>query len=112
MLIPGMFFKRNMMPRPYVGPRRSVGARLLHPNASGEDTSPSSCAHGQQLGQPNQIEGRTREYEQPVDVGQAAQLHLANPGDGLQLAAPSDRLVQQAAPVLRKDRGIPDRVVR
>src|SRR5215831_7380502 len=48
------------------------------------DTSPSSCRSRQQLGQPNQIEGRAREDEEPIDLGQPAQLDLANPGNGLQ----------------------------
>src|SRR5215208_4075259 len=56
--------------------------------ATDEDTSSRSWRTRQQLRQSDQIEGGTREHEEPVDLGQAAQLDLTHPGDGLQ---PSER---------------------
>ena len=49
------------------------------------DTSPCSDTR-QQLGQPQEIERGAREHEEPVDLRQAAQLHLPHPGDRLQPA--------------------------
>src|SRR5581483_8024724 len=48
------------------------------------DTWPSSCRSRQQLGPSNQIVGRAREDEEPIDLRQPAQLELAHPGDRLQ----------------------------
>jgi hypothetical protein len=49
----------------------------------------ASCSHRgprPQLGQPQEIEGRAGEDEEPCDLRQAAEFDLAKPGDGLQPA--------------------------
>src|SRR5688500_17906176 len=60
------------------GRLRAAGRR---PNG---ETSPSSGGPGQQFLQPDQIDGGAREDEEPVDLWQPAQFHLAHPGYGLQ----------------------------
>src|ERR1700720_3142082 len=64
----------------------SLRVRSAAPGGWGEDTSPVSCRSRQQLGQPDQIECRTREYEQPVHLLESAEFDLSHPGNGLQPA--------------------------
>ena len=51
-----------------------------------EDMSPSSCRRGLQFGQPDQIVGGARKYEEPVNFLEAAKFDLAHPRDGFQPA--------------------------
>src|SRR5437016_10072372 len=64
----------------------------------------------QQFGQPNQVERGTGEDEQPIDVGQPAQLHLADPGDRLQPPErrfdPRTRVLALAVPLVSRGAGI------
>src|ERR1700686_170853 len=64
-----------------LGPLR---VRSAAPDGLGGDTSPVSGRLRQQFGQPDQIEGRAREYEQPVQLLEAAEFDLPHPGDRLQ----------------------------
>src|SRR6516162_11295128 len=57
---------------------------LLTPAQPNEDTSPPSCGPRQQFRQSDQIERGAREHKQPLDVRQAAELNLPNPGDRFQ----------------------------
>jgi hypothetical protein len=63
---------------------------------SGE-TSLSSCRSRQELGQAHQIERRTREHGEPIDIGEAPQLEFANPRHRLQ---PTERRLHARARVL------------
>src|ERR1700736_451005 len=62
----------------------SLRVRSAAPRGWGEDTSPVSCRFRQQLGQPDQIEGRTREHEEPIHLLESAEFDLSHPGDRLQ----------------------------
>src|ERR1700730_13994983 len=62
----------------------SLRVRSAAPGGWGEDTSPVSCRSRQQLGQPDQIESRTREHEEPIHLLEAAEFDLSHPGDRLQ----------------------------
>ena len=64
----------------------SLRVRLAAPRGWGEDTSPVSCRSRQQLGQPDQIESRTREHEEPIHLLEAAEFDFPHPGDRLQPA--------------------------
>ena len=68
------------------GCRGSVPRTASRPMGPSGDTSPASRRSRQQFRQPNQIERRTREYEQPVHLREAAQFHLAHPRDRFQRA--------------------------
>lgn len=74
-----------------------VWARRARSTAVCKETEAASCRPRPQLGPSNQVEGGTGEDEQPIDVGQSAQLHLPDPGDRFQ---PSERGFDPRARVL------------
>src|ERR1700686_3682212 len=63
-----------------------VRVALAAPDGLGGDTSPVSCRTRQQLRQPDQIESRAGEDEQPVNLLETAKLDLPHPGNRLQPA--------------------------
>src|SRR5687767_15744838 len=64
--------------------RIAVSSRFAARRSVGKETSPASCRIRKQLGESDQVEGGACEYEEPVDLGQAAQLDLPHPRDRFQ----------------------------